>query len=248
VTGTGHVRLRERGLLVSTLLAPALAVLVPGGGWLLPLLAPLTVYAAFATRVRDRRYLAAWGWGMTWAVLLFLGVVAAVVASPEVAAERVLHGEAYRQQMFSWITTGVGSENQWREFLPEHGLHLAVFVLACWATGGYLGLSMGALLMGYMSYFVASFALASSEPALGLAIAWVPWSVARVVAFVAVGALFARPLLVRRILPFEKKEWKWLVLALSGIACDVLAKTVWAAPYGEFLRGFLVTAAASFPR
>jgi hypothetical protein len=110
-------------------------------------------------------------------------------------------------------------------------------VVLCWVSGGYLGLVLGAVLMGYMSYFVGSYAAAAGAPLLGSLVAWVPWSVIRVLAFILVGCLFARPLLVRRIWPFERRELRLLLLGLAGILADILLKALAADTYGVFLRG-----------
>jgi hypothetical protein len=149
--------------------------------------------------VRERDYAGAWQLGILWAVLPSAGVILLVFLFPEGARQGIFHGESYRQEMFGWIATGEGKENDWHRFLPEHLLHLAAFVLLCWVSGGYLGLVLGALLTAYMSYFVGSYAVASSHPFLGSVAAWVPWSVIRVYAFILFGAVFARPLLVRRV-------------------------------------------------
>ncbi len=213
-----------------------LLVLVPGGGWALVLLAPLTLYPSFAERVRERDYAGAWRLGMLWALLLSAGVILAVFALPGPTAERIVEGERYRQEMFSWIATGEGKENEWRQFLPEHLLHLAVFVVLAWLSGGYLGLVLGALLTAYMSYFVGSYAAASGHPLLGSVAAWVPWSVIRVFAFVLFGSLFARPLLVKKAWPFDRREYRLMAVALAGIATDILMKIFLARHYGLFLR------------
>ena len=105
-----------------------------------------------------------------------------------------------------------------------------------WATAGYLGVALGAGLVGYMSYFVGSYALASGHPFLGALAAWVPWSVLRVCAFVLLGSIFSRPLLVRRVWPFEREEYRLMGLALSGIVADLLIKAAFAPGYGIFLR------------
>lgn len=222
-------------------LTPALPWLValPGGRWLLPLLAPLPLYPAFVRRVREGRYGAAWSLAMLWAALLSLGVVLLVYRAPDLAAAGILRGEAYRQEMFDWIATGTGKEVSPARFLPEHLLHLGAFLLLTWASGGYLGLVLGALLMGYMSYFVGAFGAASGSPLLGAIAAWVPWSVVRVAAFVLFGALLARPLWVRRALPFGPRERRLLALAAAGIVADLLLKTALAPAYGEMLRGLL---------
>ena len=222
-------------LLPLTLLLPLLTV-VPGGAWALPLVAPLTLWPAFTERVRRQDYLGAWTLGMAWALLLSAGVILAVLWWPEAAREGVLHGEAYRQEMFGWIRTGVAPENSPRLFIPQHLLHLGVFLLLTWASGGYLGLVLGAFLVAYMSYFVGSYAAASGHPLLGAILAWVPWSVVRVCAFVLLGALFSRPLLARRLWPFERWEVRLMALAFAGLLVDILVKALFAPSYGLFLR------------
>lgn len=225
---------RGRLLLALTPLVPLVAAL-PGGGWLLPLAAPLTVYGWFRRRVAAGDYPGAWRLGVAWAALLSLGVILLVILWPE-AARGVLHGEPYRREMFAWIETGVGRENEPAAFIPQHLLHLGAFVLLTWISGGYLGLALGAALVGYMSYFVGSYAVASDHLLAGSLAAWVPWSVLRVAAFVLVGAVFARPLLVRRVWPFGRQEALLLALAASGIAGDLVIKALVAPTYGLFLR------------
>jgi hypothetical protein len=176
---------------------------------------------------------------MAWAGLLSLGVILLVVLWPEAAQRGIVHGEAYRQEMFRWVEAGFGAENRPAEFIPQHLLHLVAFVALTWASGGYLGLALGALLVAYMSYFVGSFAVAADSLVLGSVVAWVPWSVLRVAAFVLLGVVFARPLLVRRAWPFGRRELLLLALAATGILGDLLLKALAAPQYGLFLRGFL---------
>jgi len=222
-------------IILLTPLLPLLAAL-PGGRWILPAVAPLTVYAAFAARVRERDYLGAWTLGVAWAFLLSLGVVALVHWQPHLASAGILHGEDYRGEMFGWVATGEAPENHPAVFIPQHLLHLAVFLAATWLSGGYLGLVMGAALVDYMSYFVGSFAVASGHPVLGALAAWVPWSVLRVAAFVLLGAVFARPLLARKPWPFTRLEHSLMALAASGLLADILIKATLAPAYGRFLR------------
>ncbi|MEO6194018.1 MAG: hypothetical protein ABIS20_13490 [Thermoanaerobaculia bacterium] len=156
-----------------TLFLPLLAYL-PGGRWALPLIAPLTLWPAFRERVRTRDYLGAWTLGVVWACVLSAGVILLTLWAPEAARGGILHGEDYRREMFGWISTGVAPENDPRAFIPQHLLHLGVFILLTWASGGYLGLALGALLVAYMSYFVGCYAAASGHPLLGSFAAWVP--------------------------------------------------------------------------
>ncbi|HYN21435.1 MAG TPA: hypothetical protein VE078_10785 [Thermoanaerobaculia bacterium] len=225
----------SRRLLLATPFLPLLAFL-PGGGWALGLLSPLTLYPSFVPRVRAGNYAGAWRLGMLWALLLSVGVILLVFLFPETARAGIVEGERYRQEMFGWIATGEGKENDWHRFLPEHLLHLGAFVLLTWLSAGYLGLVLGAFLVAYMSYFVGSFAVASGHPMLGSIAAWVPWSVIRVGAFVLLGTVFARPLLVRRVWPFERLEVRLMAVGGAGILADLLIKTFFARPYGLFLR------------
>ena len=229
-----HLR-RDWLWLALTPLLPLVAAIPYIGRWALPIWAPLTVYPAFAARVRRGDYEAAWQLGVAWAALLSLGVIALVELWPNVAAAGILNGEPYREEMFTWISTGVAPENDWRQFLPIHLEHLALFLLLTWVSGGYLGLSLGAALVGWMSYFVGCFALASGHPVLGAAAAWVPWSVLRVLAFVLLGALFSRPLLVRRVWPFARREYLLMALAAAGLVADALIKAALAPVYGQWL-------------
>jgi hypothetical protein len=222
-------------LILLTLFLPLLAA-VPGSGWILPAVAPLTLYPVFCRRVRIGDTFDAWQLGLLWAFLLSAGVILLTLWWPAAARASILHGEAYRQEMFGWIATGVAPENDWRQFLPQHLLHLGVFLLLTWVSGGYLGLVLGAFLVSYMSYFVGSYAVASGHPVLGAVAAWVPWSVLRVFAFVLLGALFSRPLLTRRVWPFGRSELRLMGLAASGLVADVVIKTFFARTYGLFLR------------
>jgi hypothetical protein len=226
----------EKLLVAATVLVPLLFGSLPAGRWLLPLVAPLTIYAGFAARVRSKTYYSAWKLGLLWAFLLAAGMVLWVYVAPESASRGTLQGEEYRQEMFAWISTGEARENDWRQFVPQHLLHLSVFAAASWLTAGYLGLAMGAALMNYMAYFVATYARASGHPFAGLFAAWVPWSVVRIMAFVLLGVLLARPVLMRRPWPFDAVERRLVLLALSGIAVDLLMKTLLAPSYGLFLR------------
>jgi len=223
------------------LLTPLLPWLValPYGQWLLPLVAPLTVYPAFALRVREGHYGSAWRVAMAWAALLSLGVIILVAVQPALAARGILHGPAYTAEMRQWVVTGVGKETTPSRFIPEHLLHLGAFLVLTAVSGGYLGLVLGAFLTAYMSYFVASLAVASSRPVVAALAAWVPWSVIRVMSFVLLGVLLARPLLLRRRWPFSRREAWLFALAFAGIATDIALKTALAPRWGLLLRGLL---------
>lgn len=224
-------------LVLLTPLVVLAAAVLPGGRWWLPLLAPVPLLPAFLTLVRARAWGRAWSTSMLWAALLSASIVVLVVLAPTRAADVVLNGEPYREMMFGYVFQGVGPELEPRRFLPEHALHLGVFLVLSLLSAGVLALVLGALLVGYMSYFVGAYGVASGSVVAGSLLAWVPWSVCRVAAFVLIGCLLARPLLVRRF-DFAAREWWLLALAALGIALDLTLKTLVAAPYGRFLASF----------
>jgi hypothetical protein len=221
----------------------ALLLFVPKGGWLLIALAPLTLWPAFTAAIRADRDGEAFRKAVVWAILLSVGLILFIREFPAVAAQNVLRGESYSAEMFSWIETGIGKEADWHRFLPEHATHFAIFALLSLLSAGYLGLAMGAGLMGYMNYFVASAMSASSEPWNTVTIAWFPWSVCRVLAFIAFGVLLARPLLRGSPWPYESRHGRWFLIAASGLVLDVLLKILLAPSFRERLHELVTTAA-----
>lgn len=224
-------------------LTPLMAVLLlfpRGGGWGFIALAPLTLYAGFLERIRGGDFFGAMSRGVAWALLLSAGAIVATLWVPEAATASVVHGEVYRDEMFRWIRTGIGREGSWRQFLPEHALHLTVFALLTVTTRGYLGLALGAALLAYMNYFVASFVLASGTGPMGIAMTWFPWAVARVLAFIALGTLLSvRP---RETLATTNGR-RLLTLAVAGIAIDIALKWLLAPAWGAWLRPLLTSVA-----
>lgn len=203
------------------------------------MVAPLPLWPSFSAAVRGSDYRRAFLAALFWAAILSAAIVALTEELPKLAGARIVHGESYRSEMFRWIEAGIGTENEPRRYVPQHLFHLALFVLLSWVSAGYLGLALGAGLVAYMSYFVGSFALASGLPIAGALAAWVPWSIVRLVAFVAIGTICARPLLVRRLMPLGRREWRWLAAALVGIGLDLVGKALLAPTYGLFLRDLL---------
>lgn len=205
----------------------------------MPLLAPLTVWRPFCRAVRAKRAGVAFAVALLWACLLSAGTVLMVELDPRTASRAIVNGETYRSEMFTWILSGEGRESDLRSFVPLHAAHFVAFLLLAAVSGGYLGLALGAYLVGYMSYFVGAFAAASGAPLLGALVAWVPWSVIRVLAFVLFGVLAARPVLLRRRWPFERNEWVLASVGAFGLTADILLKATLAPAYARFLRTWL---------
>ncbi len=208
--------------------------------WLLPFLIAGPAIRALWNYLREgeRRQALGLMLGWTLAVMVFGPVVMAF--APEAAEAAVLRGTDYRSEMMAWLMTGEGAEGDLRLFLPIHLQRLALFLPLSLVSGGALALLMGAVMMNFMNFFVASFAAASSGvPAV---LAWFPWSLCRVAAFVILGVVTAEPL-VRRLgkveVPLQPGRGRLLWAAGGMLLADGILKAALAPAWGRYLAGFL---------
>lgn len=210
--------------------------------WLLPCLNTLPAYLAMVARLRagDRR--GAVVSVLVWAASLALFGTLSFALWPSRVDATVLNGPAYRDEMFAWICTGFGREGNPALFLPEHALHLVGFVALSLATASALSILMGAVLMNYMAFYVASLFRAGA-PALDVVLlGWQPWAMCRITAFCVLGVVLAEPLLSRlagyRYAGLGVAR-RWLLLAAAGILADVALKSLLAPAWGRLLRSGL---------
>ncbi|HET7617562.1 MAG TPA: hypothetical protein VFK20_03560, partial [Vicinamibacterales bacterium] len=70
-------------------------------------------------------------------------------------------------------------------------------------------------------------------------LAWVPWALIRVASFVVLGVVLGAPLLARlfRFSYRLRDEWRWIALALAGLAADALLKWLLAPSWRLLIRG-----------
>jgi hypothetical protein len=159
---------------------------------------------------------------------LLLGVVmvATVVHAREACARAIFHGPEYVDEMFRWIHTGIGAESTPSQFIPQHLMHLAMFIVLALLTASLLSLLMGAALMNYMSFYVGNVILASTDFWKAVWMGWHPWSIVRVASFVVLGVILGEPLICR----ISGRSYdssgakKLLWLALAGIVADIAIK------------------------
>jgi hypothetical protein len=210
--------------------------------WLLPLLNAAPAYRAMAARLKrgDRRgaALAMLAWALTLAVV---GVVAFSLW-PAPLDDVVVNGPAYRDEMLHWIGTGEGREGSPRLFLPQHLLHLAAFVVLSLATASTVSLFMGAVLMNYMSFYVASLGRAGIPTWAMVTLGWHPWALCRVAAFCLLGVALAEPLLSRALrypYPGLAAARPLFLLAAAGLVVDVILKAALAPTWGLWFRHLL---------
>jgi hypothetical protein len=213
-------------LVVVTLITYPVGLAV-GSPWLLPALNAAPAYLALVARLRagDRR--GAVVAVLVWALALALFGVTAFALWPNDPGSLVLNGPAYREEMFLWIRTGEGSEGSVRLFLPQHLLHLGAFVILCLLSASAAGILMGAVLMNYMSYYVASLGRAGVPGWAVVLLGWQPWAICRVAAFCVLGAILAEPLLSRLRsyrYPGLHAARPFLAWAAAGLVSDCVLK------------------------
>jgi hypothetical protein len=222
----------------ATFLAAALA-LAAGVPWLFPLIcaAPACVHL-WRCLARGSRA-AAFGGLLLWAAALAICGTAAGFFQEERAARAILHGTAYAEEMRAWIATGVGRESDPARFVPQHLLHLAIFAALALITAGAGALVMGSALLGYMSFYVGSLArgAAGCAPLATALLAWNPWSLVRIVSFIALGVVLSEPMLARwrGSGPTSAGRGLWIAAGLAGIVADMLLKAALAPAWREML-------------
>jgi hypothetical protein len=223
-------------IVLSTLLSYAV-------GWALdvPLLLPiLNTLASFpfmilALKQGDLRLAVARM--LVWA--LTMGVAATLLSyvRPAQTGALFLRGESYRAEMFEWVMTGQGAESTPSQFIPQQAGHAALFSVLALATGGIAAMPMGALLMNYMGHYVGTLAASSRNPALTIVLAWHPWAVIRVIAFVVIGVVLSAPLLSRPGgFTVDRRATRVLLLwAGAGLVADVVLKALFAPAWQRLL-------------
>ena len=198
VGARGPGRLLAAGLpMLPALLAPGAVILARTGQerLLLPILATVAVYPVMAALLLRGRRPAAVAATLLWAASLSVSIIAATRRDPASMARVVLNGPAYRDEMFAFIQSGAGRESDPSRFLPQHLLHVTAFTFLAAGSGGLLGIVLGAVLVGYMSYYVGALAAAGGAPGFALLCGWAPWAILRVVGFVIAGVGLAEPML-----------------------------------------------------
>jgi len=213
-----------------------------GQAWLLPLLNTAPAYVLMVILLRHGKRREAVIAMVVWAASLAVFGTASFALWGEDPGRLVLHGPEYREEMFQWIRTGSGREGSLRAFLPQHLSHVGVFVAASLATGSALSMLMGAVLMNYMAFYVASLARHGVPTTTVILLGWQPYALCRIASFCILGVVLAEPLL-SRMLPYPYSgllgSRRYLWLAATGIGLDWVMKAMLAPRWGALLRSAL---------
>lgn len=215
--------------------AVAFAVGVPA---LVPFLNVVPAFPFMVASLRRGRVSEAVWRMLIWAAAL--AVCATVISYLDTAAagRLFLGGERYRREMFEYLATGHGAEGSPRAFVPMHLAHAAIFTALAIGTGAVLAMPLGAMLMNYMAYYAGALGAASIHPLQAMLLAWVPWALIRIAAFVTLGVVLGGPLLGRALrFPYRlRAQTPWIALAAAGLGLDILLKWALAPAWREMIR------------
>jgi Ni,Fe-hydrogenase I cytochrome b subunit len=204
---------------------------------LVPFLNTLASYPFMVAALRRGELRLAVGRMLLWA--LTMGVIATVLsyARPADTGQLFIRASAYRTEMFTWVLTGRGAESTPSTFIPQQLGHAALFATLTVASGGALGMPMGAVLMNYMGHYVGTLAETSPHPVRTALLAWHPWAVIRVISFVTIGVVLSAPLL-SRVLTFRVERGtarRLLAWAGAGLVIDIALKALLAPAWQRVL-------------
>ena len=197
----------------------------------LPLVNVVLFYPAFLGLVstgQRRRALAA---AFAWAGLSTVAVVSISILRADSFGPGVLNGTTYKEEMFRWITTGIGAESRPSQFLPKHTVHLVAFAVLSFLSVGFLGLAMGAVLLNYMNFYYGSLIAEAQNPWRAALLGWPIWAILRVAGYMFLGVALAE---LGRTIIWQRKRPDWdraQRLLLPGgvlVVADVVLKTVFA--------------------
>lgn len=223
-------------LLVSTPLALCLGLLL--GKFLLPWVQAAAVFPLYWYTLSKGNWRQTASLMLGWAVLLAILVGLLSFFATGFMETKILQGAAYKKEMFHWVSTGIGSEGNVRQFLPQHALHFLIFAVLTLVSGGFLGLVMGSALMNYMSFYVGALLVEANSLIGVLLLAWPPWAIVRVTGFILIAMAFSA-MAINRFRPGESDRQQirfYSILGLSLLILDVVLKWRLAASWQELLK------------
>ena len=209
--------------------------------WLTPIFGVAVVYPIFINLVYHKQYGKAAIAMLIWAAFQSLAVGIATFWFPGRAAEVILSGSTYTDEMFHWIRTGEGAEGSLQLFLPIHLRNYLIFCGLCCLTASSTALLFGTWLLNYMNFYVAELVRASVYPWVAIVVGWPLWSILRVIGFILTGVALAVVglNLIARIRkrpahrPFPKQ---YLWMGIGFVIADIAVKASLAPLWRDLLR------------
>ena len=171
-----------------------------------------------------------------WAVGASIAAIVAFASAPEAIESRVLFARGYIATMRAWVERGGPIEPSPGALLRKQLRELAAYLAAALATGNLLAIAMGAVLLNFMNAWFVVLVRAAEERRLAALLGWPCWSIARVLAYVALGAACAQPWAVAIGRPGAPDEIARLVaFGIALVVVDLGLKAGLASWYGRRL-------------
>ena len=190
-------------------------------------------------------FLLAWtiagtGWAavsvLLWAAGTSFASIYVFLSHPKETDERVIRAASYRAAMLTWLRTGAGPESRPIATARQHLREAIWYTAAAALTANLGGLAMGAVLLNYMNAYVATLIRAARRTGPVLLLAWSVWSIVRVVAYVAIGAASAAPVLRLAGWRVDSPMVRMLAIAgAAGLLLDLVLKLALSRPCGRLL-------------
>ena len=213
-----------------------------GVPWLVPFLNAAWAWWTMARELRQGRLRRAITVMLVWAATM--AVVSTAMAAFGWSRTRdggdLFLRPTYRDEMITWVRTGVGAESLPSVFVPRHLAYAAVFCAVSAVTGGVLSMPMGAVLMNQMGEYVGAMAAGSASPVPSVIFGWHPWAIVRIVGFVIIGVVLSGVVLSRLMkFPFWlAAERRWLVTGAFLLVVDLILKWLLAPMWSQMLKRF----------
>jgi hypothetical protein len=209
--------------------------------WVLPFLNTLFVYPLYMQSVSSGKLKRAFLHMMVWTIFMSLTMLTLVNVAPERTGAHVLHGPAYRDEMLTWVRTGVGAESHPSQFIPIHLLHFSVFSILSLLTAGFAGLLFGAIQLNYMNFYVGNLIHDSHFAWQAIFMGWQIYAIVRVVGFITIAIALSHLFFV-----FVKKKKlnrelvnRYLIGGVSLVVLDILLKASLAPDWQKILQPIL---------
>lgn len=210
------------------------------------LLTAFPFYFAYAALIKNQEYSKALRLIFLWTFTIAVYGIFLTVMLPDLATKAIFNSVSYKEEMFTWVETGVGAEGNPAQFIPIHITHFTIFLVTCLISMAMIGIIFGAYLMNYMDYYVGMLFLNVHTPSVTsyLTIAllgWQIWAICRVVGYLFVGAAAAIPLttyLFKQPLPKDVIK-KYFLIGLMFVTIDVILKASLAPIYQPILHSVI---------
>ncbi|MDI6783477.1 MAG: hypothetical protein QME64_05200 [bacterium] len=229
------------GYILSVAILSSLLGIVFPGQWGLPLLNTLGIYPLFFYNLKNRNYRQALHQMLLWAVVMSITIILVSYFFNAQMESKILRGEQYRNEMFTWLKTGVGEESSPSQFIPKHILHFILFALLTLLTGGFASLFFGSVLLNYMNYYVGSLFAHTTNPLLLIIFAWQPWAISRVIGYIAIAIGLSEisfSYILKR--PFKKEVIKnYFLGGLFCVILDLFLKTLLAPTWQKVIQSIV---------